>query len=248
MLDCLKQTRVSVGDMELLDVPNMDDIDVKSEQVLPNGWHAQPYVDLLSLEIFGRALEHAESGQAVVPLLTRTQVGMYILNQAKVSTRIKMMLRGVTKVGSTGCNSKKIADVISMVKKLMESASKLGDEYVQTAEDLCQAVSDMFEQSVSGGDDPSQWNEIYDALCDVLEMHTDAIQELADACQGLQGGQTESNDKKKILAAGTSVGQNMLMVTEMLLVAINDERRIAFCNLEWLTKSLGTAFVDIVDG
>ena len=159
-----------------------------------------------------------------------------------------MMLRGVTKVGSTGCNSKKIADVISMVKKLMESASKLGDEYVQTAEDLCQAVSDMFEQSVSGGDDPSQWNEIYDALCDVLEMHTDAIQELADACQGLQGGQTESNDKKKILAAGTSVGQNMLMVTEMLLVAINDERRIAFCNLEWLTKSLGTAFVDIVDG
>ena len=226
MLDCLKETRGSVSDMQLLEVPHLDDIDVKSDLVLANGWHCQPYVDLMALETFGWALEYAESGLSAIPVKTRTNIATYIKNQSKASTRIKMMLRGVTKVGAHGCNSKKIADVISLVEKLIQSASKLGDEYVVTAEALEAKVNDMLANPATTGS--ARWSDIYDALVDVLEVCTEGIQELASACQGLLGPQSDAFGRDRIVGAGGSIGKTMMLMTEGLLEGINAERRIIY--------------------
>ena len=240
MLECLKEMRVSVSDTELLGVPDIDSIDIKSDEILPNGWYGQPYVDWTALEAYGFALEHCESQQEVVPVDTRQRLAVYIRNQSKVSTRLKMLLKGVTRVGASGCSSKKISDVIAHVETKLKNALALGDDYGQKAEELRNAIFGIFQRAKIEG---KKWTDVYDALVDVLELHTCAMKELANACQGLQGGLSDAIDQNKILSAAESLAKALMVVCEELLVAILEVRRIAFCNVESITKSLGIVSV-----
>ena len=96
MQSCFHQMQQAVPHSFALDTLNQ-----KSDQLLTNGWSSQAYMDWMALSVFGLCLAHvSKAGDKYLSTPARIQITEYIRNKDKASSRVKMLLKGVTKLGT----------------------------------------------------------------------------------------------------------------------------------------------------
>lgn len=205
----------------------LDNLLPKDGQLLDNGWFCQAYVDWQALVVFGVCLDHvSHSPAAVLSTEHRVLIMEYIRNKEKTSSRVKMLLKGVTKLGSGGNYVKAISELLLDVEEKQKACAALATDYEDKANMLMETIEDLLGEDLLGK--TLEFEELYRNLWQVTQEHDEQVLELATVCHGLRGDNKGlSNEYKPILDAGNLVGEKLMEATEKLLHGVRQKRRIA---------------------
>ena len=208
----------------------LDRLEPKRGDLLGNGWFTQAYIDWQALSTFGVCLAHvSQSPKAVLSTAHRVQIMEYIRNRDKTSSRVKMLLKGVTKLGSGGNYIKGITELLVEVEDSQKACAALATDYEDKANNLRELIEallgDENEEEEGKG---ITFERLYMHLSQVTEEHEAEVLELATVCHGVHGGSKGmSEEYKPILDAGSWVGERLMDATEKLLRGVRKRRRIA---------------------
>ena len=200
-------------------MPSFDLLNVKSTEPLANGWFVQPWADGQALNVFAAVLEHVSSGAILIPKELRFKIMELLRNYGKTSSRIKMLVKGGTSVGVKNYG-KQVKEVMDLVEHKQMAVDAVGKDYVRVALRLQDTVNEGLDVALDQQDVPVVMEVLHNALVDINDDQEEALEELANVCQGLAG------EEEEISECGLAIGNKVAVATDVVLGLVMNKRRI----------------------
>ena len=200
-------------------MPSFDLLNVKSTEPLANGWFAQPWADGQALNVFAAVLEHVSSGAILIPKELRFKIMELLRNYGKTSSRIKMLVKGGTSVGVKNYG-KQVKEVMDLVEHKQMAVDAVGKDYVRVALRLQDTVNEGLDVALDQQDVPVVMEVLHNALVDINDDQEEALEELANVCQGLAG------EEEEISECGLAIGNKIAVATDVIVGLVMNKRRI----------------------
>jgi hypothetical protein len=198
-------------------MPSFDLLNVKSTEPLANGWFVQPWADGQALNVFAAVLEHVSSGAILIPKELRFKIMELLRNYGKTSSRIKMLVKGGTSVGVKNYG-KQVKEVMDLVEHKQMAVDAVGKDYVTKALKLQETVNEGLDDVLD--DVPVNMTELHNAMVDINDDQEEALEELANVCQGLSG------EEEEISECGLAIGNKVAVAADVVLGLVMNKRRI----------------------
>jgi hypothetical protein len=200
-------------------MPSFDLLNVKSTEPLANGWFVQPWADGQALNVFAAVLEHVSSGAILIPKELRFTIMELLRNYGKTSSRIKMLVKGGTSVGVKNYG-KQVKEVMDLVEHKQMAVDAVGKDYVTVALKLQETVNEGLDVALDQQDVPVVMEVLHNALVDINDDQEEALEELANVCQGLAG------EEEEISECGLAIGNKIAVATDVIVGLVMNKRRI----------------------
>jgi hypothetical protein len=200
-------------------MPSFDLLNVKSTEPLANGWFVQPWADGQALNVFAAVLEHVSSGAILIPKELRFMIMELLRNYGKTSSRTKMLVKGGTSVGVKNYG-KQVKEVMDLVEHKQMAVDAVGKDYVRVALRLQDTVNEGLDVALDQQDVPVVMEVLHNALVDINDDQEEALEELANVCQGLAG------EEEEISECGLAIGNKIAVATDVILGLVMNKRRI----------------------
>ena len=200
-------------------MPSFDLLNVKSTEPLANGWFVQPWADGQALNVFAAVLEHVSSGAILIPKELRFKIMELLRNYGKTSSRIKMLVKGGTSVGVKNYG-KQVKEVMDLVEHKQMAVDAVGKDYVRVALRLQDTVNEGLDVALDQQDVPVVMEVLHNALVDINDDQEEALEELANVCQGLSG------EEEEISECGLAIGNKIAVATDVIVGLVMNKRRI----------------------
>jgi len=130
-----------------------------------------------------------------------------------------MLVKGGTSVGVKNYG-KQVKEVMDLVEHKQMAVDAVGKDYVTVALRLQETVNEGLDVALDQQDGPVVMEVLHNALVDINDDQEEALEELANVCQGLAG------EEEEISECGLAIGNKVAVATDVVLGLVMNKRRI----------------------
>jgi hypothetical protein len=162
---------------------DLDALQPDDKGALPNGWFAQPWIDVQCLRVCGLVL--ALKGTATAPRAVRLQVVEIMSNFSKVSSRVKCHLKFHMN-GAHVQPAKLALDAMQRIAKEHDEQKHMDETFLGTLEARVVELNAVTNAN--------KWDEIHDFIVDLIDGHSEDIAKFGKVFGGGDGANQGDED------------------------------------------------------